>query len=71
MTDLISEAAKGTFDSVLHVGDWAYNFESAASIVGNGFMTLMQGYAATKPVMPSEGNHVSRRATWRHARTHL
>jgi hypothetical protein len=23
MTDLVSEAAKGTFDSVLHVGDWA------------------------------------------------
>lgn len=101
MTDLISEAAKGTFDSVLHVGDWAcvgergsatratrsvfarswcnqtrlrvlkhahplppihsYNFETAASIVGNSFMTLMQGYAATKPVMPSEGNHVSAR----------
>ena len=54
----------GSFDSVLHAGDWAYNFEQdtgcgATSCVGNSFMNLMQGYAAVVPVMPAAGNHVS------------
>lgn len=57
MADLIAGAKSGDFDSVLHVGDWAYNFEDAASATGNAFMTLMEGYAATKPVMPAPGNH--------------
>jgi hypothetical protein len=50
MADLIRGAATGAFDSVVHVGDWAYNFESDASATGNAFMALMQGYAATKCV---------------------
>ena len=54
----------GTYNSVLHVGDWAYNFEQdtgcgAVSCVGNNFMNLMQGYASIAPVMPAAGNHVS------------
>jgi len=57
MDNLVAEAAKGTFDSVLHVGDWAYNFDDDLSAVGNQFMNLVQGYAATHPVMPAEGNH--------------
>ena len=57
MADLIQGAASGAYDAVLHVGDWAYNFEDAGSATGNAFMALMQGYAATKPVMPSCGNH--------------
>lgn len=64
MNDLIQEAAAGSFDSVLHVGDFAYDFEESTkcgttSCVGNNFMNLMQGYAATHPVMPAPGNHVS------------
>jgi predicted phosphohydrolase len=57
MADMVRGAAAGEFDSVLHVGDWAYNFEDGASATGNLFMGLMQGYAATKPVMPAAGNH--------------
>ena len=57
MADLVQGAAAGAFDSVIHVGDWSYNFEDAGSSTGNAFMTLMQGYAATKPVMPACGNH--------------
>jgi acid phosphatase type 7 len=62
MNDLIQEAAAGTYNSVLHVGDWAYNFEQdtgcgAVSCVGNNFMNLMQGYASIAPVMPAAGNH--------------
>jgi hypothetical protein len=35
----------------------AYNFETGNSATGNGFMNVMQGYAAIKPVMPTDGNH--------------
>ena len=42
---------------MLHVGDWAYDFEDLFSITGNSFMNLAQGYQATKPVAPAEGNH--------------
>lgn len=34
MTDLVSEAAKGTFDSVLHVGDWACVGRIAGRVAG-------------------------------------
>jgi hypothetical protein len=57
MADLTAEAAKGTFDAVLHVGDFAYNLQDAASATGNSFMKLTQGYSATKPTMPVAGNH--------------
>ena len=57
MSDLIAEAAKGSYDSVLHVGDWAYDFDKLGSIVGNAFMDLAQGYMAVKPVVVAEGNH--------------
>jgi hypothetical protein len=57
VADLIQGAAAGAFDSVIHAGDWGYDFESAGSQTGNSFMTLMQGYAATKAVMPCSGNH--------------
>jgi len=54
---LIADAKANVFDSVLHVGDWAYNFEDGFSLVGNTFMNLIQPYAAIKPVMPAVGNH--------------
>jgi acid phosphatase type 7 len=57
MGDLISSAESGVYDTVLHVGDWAYNMEDGASSTGNQFMNDIQGYAAIKPVMPAPGNH--------------
>ncbi len=42
MADLIQGAASNAFDSVVHVGDWAYNFEDTGSTTGNTFMALMQ-----------------------------
>jgi len=57
MTDITESAKRGDFDAVLHVGDWAYNFEDAASLTGNLFMDLYQGFAATHPVNPAAGNH--------------
>ena len=44
MTDLIASAAKGAYDSVLHVGDWAYDLDGIASTIGNLFMETGQGY---------------------------
>jgi hypothetical protein len=51
MAALVADAAAGAFDSVLHVGDWAYNFEQdtgcgATSCVGNSFMNKIQGCAS-------------------------
>lgn len=57
MDAIIADANTGVFDSVLHVGDWAYDFQSNSSFTGNSFMNLIQGYAATHPVMPAVGNH--------------
>lgn len=57
MASLIADARNGDFDTVLHVGDWAYNFETANSTVGNVFMSTIQAYAAQHPTMPTEGNH--------------
>ena len=37
-----------SFSSVVHVGDFAYDMEEGNSTVGNAFMSLMQGYGATK-----------------------
>jgi hypothetical protein len=54
---LLAASAAGTFDAVLHVGDWAYDFDAANSTTGNTFMNEIQGYAATKPVACVEGNH--------------
>ena len=34
MASLISDATNGAYDSVLHVGDWAYNMEDQQSAVG-------------------------------------
>ena len=56
MTDLIAQAAKGSYDSVLHVGDWAYDLDALASTVGNAFMETAT-YMAIKPVAVVEGNH--------------
>ena len=59
MSDLIAEASKGNYDSVLHVGDWAYDLDGLASTIGNAFMELGQGYMSTKPTAVVEGNHES------------
>jgi hypothetical protein len=57
MASLLADARSGALDSVLYVGDWAYDFDTSNSTVSNVFMFTIQGYAATHPVMPAEGNH--------------
>ena len=55
--DLTASAARGDFDAVVQVGDFAYSLPSENSTVGNNFMTAIQGFAATHPFMVTEGNH--------------
>ena len=57
MDDIIKYAHNDAFDTVLHVGDWAYDFEDLFSVTGNAFMNLAQGYQSIKPVAVAEGNH--------------
>jgi len=54
---LVADAEAGVYDSVVHVGDFAYDLESWASLTGNAFMNNMQQYGAQRPVMPTPGNH--------------
>jgi hypothetical protein len=63
MASLIADATNGAYDSILHVGDFAYNFEDSQSAVGSQFMNDIQDYSAIRPVMPVAGNHVSATST--------
>lgn len=38
----------------------AYNFETDLSLTGNVFMNAVQGFGATHPIMPAEGNQCVR-----------
>jgi hypothetical protein len=57
MNDLTASAARGDFDAVVQVGDFAYALQDANSSVGNNFMTALQDVAATRPFNVAEGNH--------------
>jgi len=54
-TGLISEIE--TADMFLHVGDFAYNFDSDGGAVGDQFMRNIEQVAAYIPYMVSHGNH--------------
>ena len=71
MTDIVRAAKADEFDAVLHVGDWAYDFEDLLSITGNAFMNLAQGYMSIKPVTPAEGARARAGARARHGRSPL
>ena len=52
---LISEVAGA--DMMLHVGDFAYDFDSDGGAVGDQFMRNIEQVAARVPYMVSHGNH--------------
>ncbi|XP_067939380.1 acid phosphatase type 7-like [Watersipora subatra] len=54
---LQTEAEFGTIDSVLHIGDFAYNMETDDAAVGDSFMDQIEPIAAYVPYMTSVGNH--------------
>lgn len=54
---LILEAATGSYAAFLHVGDFAYDFDSSGGINGDEFMNRIQQVAAYVPYMTCPGNH--------------
>lgn len=57
LPSLLSAAAEGAFDYVIHAGDFAYDLDSDNSATGNSFMNSITPYAARFPYMGSPGNH--------------
>jgi len=51
------EVQKNHFDVILHVGDFAYDFEDDNARVGDSFMNDIQSIAAQVPYMTCPGNH--------------
>ena len=46
-----------TADMMLHVGDFAYNFDSEGGYLGDQFMRNIEQVAASVPYMVTHGNH--------------
>ncbi|XP_077997692.1 acid phosphatase type 7-like [Glandiceps talaboti] len=56
---LQEETQKGHFDAILHVGDFAYDFDSDDGQTGDEFMRQVEPIAAYLPYMVCVGNHES------------
>nr|XP_006817248.1 PREDICTED: iron/zinc purple acid phosphatase-like protein-like [Saccoglossus kowalevskii] len=54
---LQQETQKGHFDAILHVGDFAYDFDSNDGETGDEFMRQIEPIAAYIPYMACVGNH--------------
>ncbi len=54
---LVPDAARGVIDSLLHVGDVAYDLCEQNGARGDAFMNAVQPLAAQLPHMTSPGNH--------------
>ncbi|XP_059154962.1 acid phosphatase type 7-like isoform X1 [Physella acuta] len=51
------EAYSGVYDAILHVGDFAYDFNDIQGTVGDEFMRQIQPLATRVPYMTCPGNH--------------
>nr|AGH33731.1 purple acid phosphatase [Haliotis diversicolor] len=54
---LQEEAEAGHFDAILHVGDFAYDFDTDNARLGDEFMRQIEPVAAMVPYMVCVGNH--------------
>ena len=54
---VLKDSVAGRIDSVLHIGDIAYDMCDKQSQVGDSFFNLIQPLAATTPYMLIPGNH--------------
>nr|CAI5830104.1 unnamed protein product [Callosobruchus analis] len=54
---LQEEAQRGMYDTILHVGDFAYDMDTDNAAVGDQFMRQIQSIAAYVPYMTCPGNH--------------
>jgi hypothetical protein len=57
IAQLTAEIHDDVFQQVLHVGDFAYNFQDSNGTVGDNFMNQIQPVAAAAPYMITAGNH--------------
>ncbi|CAG7837424.1 unnamed protein product [Allacma fusca] len=51
------EVEMGSYDAILHVGDFAYDMNSDNGLIGDGFMEQIEPIAAYVPYMTCPGNH--------------
>jgi len=54
---LQEETQRGTYDAILHIGDFAYDMDTHNGEVGDQFMRQIQPIAAYTPYMTCPGNH--------------
>ena len=54
---LYSDAFAGRFDSLLHAGDYAYDFDTARGSVGDGYMRQLEPVISSIPYNGIPGNH--------------
>ncbi|KAB0800087.1 hypothetical protein PPYR_07967 [Photinus pyralis] len=57
---LQEETQRGMYDTILHVGDFAYDMDSENGEVGDEFMRQIETIAAYVPYMTCPGNHEER-----------
>lgn len=57
LTRLQEESQRGIYDTIIHVGDFAYDMNSDNAEVGDQFMNQIQSVAAYVPYMVCAGNH--------------
>jgi len=57
MGNLQQETQRGHFDAILHVGDLAYDMDTANARYGDQFMRQIEPIAAYVPYMVAVGNH--------------
>jgi hypothetical protein len=54
---LQEETQAGNFDAIIHVGDFAYDFDTDNARFGDAYMNQVQSFAAYVPYMTCPGNH--------------
>lgn len=57
LSRLQEDVQKGTYDAILHVGDFAYDMDTDDAKVGDEFMRQIETIAAYVPYMTCVGNH--------------
>jgi len=56
---VFKEISNYDFDAILHVGDFAYDFDTNNALMGDSFMNQIQPIAANIQYMATPGNHES------------
>uniref|UniRef100_D3TQW3 Purple acid phosphatase n=1 Tax=Glossina morsitans morsitans TaxID=37546 RepID=D3TQW3_GLOMM len=57
MARLQKDAQQGMYDAIIHIGDFAYDFDTDNAEVGDAFMQQIEAIAGYVPYMVCPGNH--------------